>query len=99
MKKVKTESEESFIQIAIQRYKKQEALGGADGQGRVRQSSSESEEMSLEEELMAPKQKSHTVRHDMVNASTDQPLVENFFEQDDLFELSELKDPCSYIYF
>jgi len=31
MKKVKTESEESFIQIAIQRYKKQEALGGADG--------------------------------------------------------------------
>jgi hypothetical protein len=31
MKKVKTESEDSFIQIAIQRYKKQEALGGADG--------------------------------------------------------------------
>ena len=72
-------------------------MAGSEAKGK--QSSSESEEMSLEEELMAPKQRSHTVRHDTVNASSEQPLVENFFEQDDLFELSELKDPCSYIYF
>ena len=96
MKKVKNESEESFIQIAIQKYKKLEASAEGDRNGRQ---SSESDEMSLESELMAPKQKNMTVRCNTVYASTEQPLVENFFEQDDLFELSELKDPSSYIYF
>ena len=55
--------------------------------------------MSLEGELMAPKQRNAIVRSDTVIASLEQPLVENFFEQDDLLELSELKDPSSYIYF
>lgn len=52
MKKVKNESEGSFIQIAIQKYKKQEASGEGDRNGRQ---SSESDDMSLEGELMAPK--------------------------------------------
>jgi hypothetical protein len=55
--------------------------------------------MSLERELMAPKQRNTIVRNETALASMDQPLVENFFEQDDLLELSELKDPTSYIYF
>ena len=48
---------------------------------------------------MAPKQRNMVVRANVVTPSLDKPFIENFFEQDDLFELSELKDPSSYIYF
>jgi hypothetical protein len=98
MKKIKNETDESFVQIAVQKYKRQEV--GANGlNGRSNRLSDSSEDMSLEAELMAPKQRNTIVRSDNANVSHDRPHVENFFEQDDLLELSELKDPSSYIYF
>jgi hypothetical protein len=98
MKKIRNETNESFVQIAIQKYKRQE-VGQSGVSGRSNRLSDSSEDMSLERELMAPKQRNTIVRSETAIASLDQPLVENFFEQDDLFELSELKDPTSYIYF
>ena len=98
MKKIKNETHGSFVQIAIQKYKRLE-VGQNIVSGRSNRLSDSNEDMSLERELMAPKQRNTIVRSDTAIASLDQPILENFFEQDDLLELSELKDPTSYIYF
>jgi hypothetical protein len=53
MKKIKAECENSFIQIAMLKYKKQEV--GNSAAGNRHSKSSEGDDMSLESELMAPK--------------------------------------------